>query len=120
MLDVFLLLTVAGGLCNEAQARATGSDRMVRTLESPDDERGGRGHDRDGRLSVLDRQLNGDPQTLPCGRRFCDVLSNLLGRLEQVSAHANRSMAKQHTRPRGPIFGARAEEAPTSPPVARR
>jgi len=60
VLDVFLLLTVAGGLCNEAQARKTQGE-MGRTLESLYDKGGGRGHNRDGRLSVLDRQLNGDP-----------------------------------------------------------
>lgn len=61
MLDVLFLLTIAGGLCIKGQARTIKSDEMVRTLERPDDERGSRGHDRDGRLSVLDRQLNGDP-----------------------------------------------------------
>ena len=46
VLDVLLLLAVSRGL-----------------LEGLDDERGGRGDDRDGGLTVLDGQANGDTQT---------------------------------------------------------
>ncbi|KAI3477912.1 hypothetical protein L1887_60219 [Cichorium endivia] len=63
VLDVLLLLAVARGL-----------------LERLDDERGGRGDDRDGSLTVLDGKLDGDAETLPVAGGLGDVLTDLLGR----------------------------------------
>lgn len=63
VLDVLLLLAVARGL-----------------LERLDDERGGRGDDRDGSLTVLDGELDGDAETLPVAGGLGDVLTDLLGR----------------------------------------
>ena len=65
--DVLLLLAVAWGL-----------------LESLDDERGGGGDDGDGRLTVLDGELDGDTETLPVAGRLGDVFSDLLGGLGSV------------------------------------
>jgi hypothetical protein len=45
VLDVLFLLSVSGGL-----------------FEGFDDERGGRGHDGDGGLTVLDSELDGDAE----------------------------------------------------------
>ena len=53
-----------------------------RTLERPDDERGGRGYDSDRSLTVLDGKLYGDAQALPCGGRFCNIFSHLLWGLQ--------------------------------------
>lgn len=64
VLDVLLLLAVANGL-----------------LQGTDDERRRRGDDRDGGLTVLDRQLDRDAETLPVASRLGDVLTDLLGRL---------------------------------------
>ena len=64
VLDVLLLLSVSRGL-----------------LERSDDERRGRGNDRGDGLSVLDRQLDGDLETLPVSGGLGNVLSNLLGGL---------------------------------------
>jgi hypothetical protein len=49
-----------------------------RTLECPDDERGGGGYDRDLGLTVLDGELYSDAQALPRGGRFCNIFSDLL------------------------------------------
>lgn len=158
VLDVLLLLAV--------------TDRL---LEGLDDKGGSRGDDRDGGLTVLDGELDGDTESLPVASGLGNVLSNLLGglfvssctrRCDGMSFGCNCRTAKQETvsgkkwtsqsswirshsdghsipllasmsrtlpadcsemsipslltRPRGPILGARAEEAPTSPPVARR
>jgi hypothetical protein len=62
--NVLLLLAVTGGL-----------------LERLDDERRGRGDDRNRSLTVLDRELDGHAETLPVTGRLGDVLSDLLGRL---------------------------------------
>lgn len=64
VLDVLLLLPVARGL-----------------LERSDDEGRCRGNDRDGSLTVLNRQLNSDSKSLPFGSVLGNVLSNDLGRL---------------------------------------
>lgn len=52
MLDVLLLFAVSGWL-----------------LESSDDERGGRRNNRDGSLSILDGELDGDTETFLFGVR---------------------------------------------------
>ena len=56
----------------------------MRTLESLDHKGGGRGDDGDGSLTVLDRELHSNAQTLPCGGRLSDIFSDLLGRLFNV------------------------------------
>ena len=63
VLDVLLLLAVARGL-----------------LERLDDERRGRGHHRDSRLTVLHGKLDSDTQTLPVTRGLGNVFTHLLGR----------------------------------------
>ena len=55
-----------------------------RTLESLDHKGGGGGDDGDGSLTVLDRELHSNAQTLPCGGRLSDIFSDLLGRLFNV------------------------------------
>jgi hypothetical protein len=52
-----------------------------RTLECPDDKRGGGRYDSDLGLTVLDGELHGDAQALPRGCRFCNIFTDLLGRL---------------------------------------
>lgn len=49
-----------------------------RTLERPDDERGCGGYNSDRSLTVLDGELYGDAQALPCGGRLCNIFSDLL------------------------------------------
>lgn len=63
VLDVLLLLAVTRGL-----------------LERLDDERRGRGDDRDGSLTVLDGKLDSDTQTLPVTSGLGNVFTDLLGR----------------------------------------
>ena len=64
VLDVLLLLAVSDGL-----------------LEGTDDE-GRRGGDNgNGSLTVLNRKLNGNAETLPVASSLGDVLTDLLGRL---------------------------------------
>lgn len=53
-----------------------------RLLQRLDDERRRGWHDRHLRLTVLDRQLHRDLQTLPVLSRLRDVISHLLRRLE--------------------------------------
>lgn len=108
VLDVLLLLAVTG-----------------RLLEGLDDQgRGGR-DDRDGGLTVLDGELDSHAQAfllfqwvsfakLPLIISFNVILT------QSPVALAMSSPTFFGDRPRGPILGARAEEAPTSPPVARR
>lgn len=64
VLNVLLLLAVAGGL-----------------LEGADDEGRGGGDDGADGLTVLDRELDGDTESLPVAGGLGDVLSDLLGRL---------------------------------------
>jgi hypothetical protein len=92
------------------------------TLESPDDKGGGGGNDSNRSLTILDCELNGHPQTLPSTGSLGDIFTDFFGRLKAVRVllERTRNIMQEHTRPRGPILGARAEEAPTSPPVARR
>jgi len=63
VLDVLLLLAVTGSL-----------------LEGLDDQGRGRGDDRDGSLTVLDGQLNGDTETLPVLGGLGNIFTDLLGR----------------------------------------
>ena len=91
-----------------------------RLLQRPDNE-GRRGRDNRHRsLAVLDGELNGHAQA------FLDFLCQLSAsevgtRLTQSPvAFAMSSPTFFGDKPSGPILGARAEEAPTSPPVARR
>lgn len=51
-----------------------------RLLEGLDDEGGGGGHNRDGGLTVLDGQTDGDTQTLPVTGGLGDIFTDLLGR----------------------------------------
>ncbi len=55
----------------------------MRTLERLDDERRCRGNNGNLGLTVLDGELHGDAQTLPSGRRFCDIFTDLLGGLDK-------------------------------------
>ena len=52
-----------------------------RTLECPDDKRGGGRHDSDLGLTVLDGELHCDAQAFPRGCRFRNIFADLLGRL---------------------------------------
>ena len=54
-----------------------------RTLECPDDKRGGGRYDSDLGLTVLDGELHCDAQALPRGSRFRNIFTDLLGRLEK-------------------------------------
>lgn len=118
MLDVLLLLAVTRGL-----------------LQRTDDERRGCRDDGNGGLTVLDGELDGDTESLlyimKTGCKF-----RIPSKFRALKKDCSRSSGSFHTqspvafaissptflgeRPRGPILGARAEEAPTSPPVARR
>lgn len=113
MLDVLLLLSVSRGLCDTSQfgsidfgsawcsAATIGSatptctlspalytthstETQPRpTLERLDDQRRGRWDDRDGSLSVLDGELDGNSQTLPVAGSLGNVFSDLLWRLRE-------------------------------------
>lgn len=105
VLDVLLLLAVAWGL-----------------LEGLDDERRSSGNNRDGSLTVLDGKLDSYAQAF-----LLKIVSIFLERRNMLGNHTQSPVALAMSsptflgeRPRGPILGARAEEAPTSPPVARR
>lgn len=63
VLDVLLLFAVTRGL-----------------LEGLDDKGGGGGNDRDGGLTVLDGQADGDAETLPVAGGLGDIFTDLLGR----------------------------------------
>ena len=63
VLDVLLLFAVTRGL-----------------LEGLDDQGRGGGHDRDGGLTVLDGQADGDAETLPVAGGLGDIFTDLLGR----------------------------------------
>jgi hypothetical protein len=63
VLDVLLLFAVARGL-----------------LEGLDHKGGGGGNDRDGGLTVLDGQADGDAETLPVASGLGDIFTDLLGR----------------------------------------
>lgn len=63
VLDVLLLLAVTR-----------------RLLEGLDDEGRSGGHNRDGGLTVLDGQADGDTETLPVASVLGDIFTNLLGR----------------------------------------
>ena len=107
MLDVLFLLSVSR-----------------RLLQGFDDERGGGGDDGNGSLSVLDGELYCDTKTFLCSTLLleCQPGTNVqsLCLTQSPVAFAISSPTFFGDRPRGPIFGARADEAPTSPPVARR
>lgn len=106
VLDVLLLLTVSG-----------------RLLEGLDDEGRSGGNDGDGGLTVLDGQLDGDTETLPVTSGLGDIFTDLYGLVRLVFRRCLRRSVGYillGERPRGPILGASADEAPTSPPVARR
>lgn len=71
MLTIFDLLSVSWGF-----------------LQCLDDERGGAGDHADGGLPVLDRQLDGDLETLPVLGSLGDVITDFLGRLDKVKKHS--------------------------------
>ncbi|KAB8349723.1 hypothetical protein FH972_023738 [Carpinus fangiana] len=98
VLDVLLLLAVAR-----------------RLLERLDDQRGGRRDDGHSGLTVLDGEPDGHAQTFLLRRGMCGR-----ERTQSPVALAISSPTFLGDRPRGPILGASADEAPTSPPVARR
>lgn len=50
----------------------------MRTLKSLDDKGGSRGNDVDLCLTVLNGELHGYAQTLPCAGRLCDIFTDLL------------------------------------------
>lgn len=111
VLDVLLLLAVPRGL-----------------LQSLDNQSGGRGNDGDGGLTVLDGELDGDTEALLL------IGGKILGQSAESYQFAHSEVSHTQSpvalaissptflgdRPRGPILGASADEAPTSPPVARR
>jgi hypothetical protein len=107
VLDVLLLLSVAGWL-----------------LEGLDDEGRGGWDDRDGGLTVLDGELDSDTETFLQNQFQSETLSSSFAdqwmHTQSPVAFAISSPTFFGDRPRGPIFGAKAEDAPTSPPVARR
>lgn len=106
MLNVLLLLSVTGWL-----------------LECSDDQRRSGGDDRHCGLTVLDGELYGDPETF-LQQHQNPIAGSIVGMgggpTQSPVAFAISSPTFFGERPRGPIFGASAEEAPTSPPVARR
>lgn len=69
-------------------------------------------------MAVLDGELDGDAQT------FLDIVQMNMphncsaGHTQSPVAFAISSPTFLGDNPRGPILGARADEAPTSPPVA--
>ena len=115
-----------------AQKRVARSSLL--TLEGPDDERAGGGDNRDLCLTVLDSQLDSDSETLPVAAGLGNVFTDLLGRLQSVKRKGTKAGQRRNsspwsvapfgfvvrTKPSGPILGASADEAPTSPPTARR
>ena len=112
VLDVLLLLLVPGGL-----------------LQRLDDEgRSGR-HNGHGGLAVLDRELDGHAETFLQARILAFAREKQKRPLRGIWARqltqspvalAISSPTFFGERPRGPILGASDEEAPISPPVARR
>ena len=56
-----------------------------RLLEGTDDQGRGRGDNLDLGLTVLDRQLNSDAQTLPILRSLGNVFTDLLGGLNEIT-----------------------------------
>jgi hypothetical protein len=86
VLDVLLLLAVTNGL-----------------LEGTDDERGSRGDDRDGSLTVLDRKLNGNTETFPVTGSLGDVLTDLLGGLLSSTVRAAKRSAPPKLRESGKL-----------------
>ena len=72
-------------------------------LEGFDDQGRSRRYHLNLGLSVLNGQFHCNPQTLPITSCLGDVITDLFG-----------------DRPKGPILGARADVAPTSPPVHLR
>jgi hypothetical protein len=104
VLDVLLLLAVTR-----------------RLLEGLDDERRSGGNNGDGGLTVLDGQFDRDTETLPVASGLGDIFTDLCGACQFLCCKTNcLENVLFGDRPRGPILGASADEAPTSPPVARR
>jgi len=107
VLDVLLLLAIAGGF-----------------LEGADDQGRRSGNDGDSGLTVLNGELDSDTETLLLIGMWSVLFHHcsVPGRMHTQSpvALAISSPTFLGDRPRGPILGASADEAPTSPPVARR
>jgi len=108
VLDVLLLLPVARGL-----------------LEGLDDEGRGGWDNRDRGLTVLDGKTDGDTESFLLRRtQLVPLLPLFVGfvglHTQSPVAFAISSPTFLGERPRGPILGASADDAPTSPPVARR
>jgi hypothetical protein len=106
MLNVFLLLAISW-----------------RFFECLDDERGCRRDYADLSLTILDRQLHGYAKSLPVTGNLGNYEA-IVREAISISRHGFGALLSSPTffgdRPSGPIFGARVEEEPTSPPVARR
>jgi hypothetical protein len=107
VLDVLFLLSVSRGL-----------------LQGFDDKGRSRGDDGDGSLSVLNSELYCDAEAFLWKTILLEWQPQTGVRIvcltQSPVAFAMSSPTFFGDRPRGPIFGARADEAPTSPPVARR
>ncbi len=73
-------------------------------------------------MTVLDSKLDGDSQTflLIVSRAHQPPTMFRYMRTQSPVAFAMSSPTFLGDKPRGPILGASADEAPTSPPVARR
>jgi hypothetical protein len=87
-----------------------GTARLGLTLQSLDDQGRSGGDDRDGRLTVLDGELDGDAETLPVAGGLGDVFSDLLGGLWRRAndvREAGRGEASEVSEVRGEWSGRR-------------
>jgi hypothetical protein len=94
-----------------------------RFLERFDDKGRSGWDDGDGGLTILDGELNGDTETFLWNKSAYlkrRVLKTQIRHTQSTVAFAISSPTFLGDRPSGPILGARADEAPTSPPVALR
>lgn len=98
-----------------------------RLLQSLDHQRRCRWHDVDLGLTILDGELHGDAKTFPVAGVLGDIFRDFLRSLFQptknlttLSKHYIYATKYKLTKPKGPIFGARAAVAAPSPPVTRR
>ena len=108
MLDVLLLLAVTG-----------------RLLKCLDDKGGGGWDDGNSGLTVLDGESDGDSQSFLHNTYSSVLVPDCYSFLRSVHTQSPVAFAISSPtffgdKPRGPILGANAEEAPTSPPVALR
>ena len=76
-------------------------------------------------MTVLDGELDCDSETFLYHRTTCQKASPKVGSVKRMHTQSPVAFAMSSPtflgdRPNGPIFGASADDAPTSPPVARR